>query len=467
MTGAAATPPDRLPPEVRLNAWIGTPATSGLTPKANRWGAREDTMPASQQVLGLGAPADPCDWSSSAVGYGVLLPDNDAPAAVKAVGGDAPEAVRELLAARPGTVVLRWKPSLGTRFLRRYGTDSSVQDPVVGLSEFGTGSGCLPRYVLIVGGPDEIPWVVQYALETRHAVGRLPLAGDALANYISAMLAGWPVGDVDVRAPLVWTVSIPGDITSLMRAAITDPLIANLTDDRLPRLRCLNDDSATAAGLVAALRATRPALVVTSSHGLATGNTAALRIGLGSPVGADSSTVDVAALLAAMPGGAVWYSQACCSAGSDAISHYEGLLSDGDTLDTMRLVAGLGPTVAPAPLSLLGRPDPIRGFLGHVEPTFDLTLKVDETGQYLGGAIVDALSTNAFAGQPLGYAFADYRSGVGELHSQWAALHDVLAGGDTSVRDALTRLRLTAIDRQSLVLLGDPTVTLPTLPGAP
>ena len=37
------------------------------------------------------------------------------------------------------------------------------------------------------------------------------------------------------------------------------------------------------------------------------------------------------------------------------------------------------------------------------------------------------------------------------------------AARDTSLLELMTRLRLTAVDRQSLVLLGDPTVTLPPL----
>ena len=39
----------------------------------------------------------------------------------------------------------------------------------------------------------------------------------------------------------------------------------------------------------------------------------------------------------------------------------------------------------------------------------------------------------------------------------------LLEKGDTSLLELMTRLRLTAVDRQSLVLLGDPTVTLPPL----
>jgi hypothetical protein len=103
----------------------------------------------------------------------------------------------------------------------------------------------------------------------------------------------------------------------------------------------------------------------------------------------------------------------------------------------------------------------VRAIFGHVEPTFDWTLRVAETGQGLGADLVAGLSTNLFAGQPLGYVLDAYRAGVGVLHSQWADRRRSLENGDTSVRDQLTRLRLSAIDRQSLVLLGDPTVTLP------
>ena len=85
----------------------------------------------------------------------------------------------------------------------------------------------------------------------------------------------------------------------------------------------------------------------------------------------------------------------------------------------------------------------------------------------LGGDLVAALSTNLYAGQPIGHAFSDYRAGVGELHTQWTTAYDQRAAGDATVRPRLTRLRLTAFDRQSLVLLGDPTVTLPSIATAP
>ena len=133
----------------------------------------------------------------------------------------------------------------------------------------------------------------------------------------------------------------------------------------------------------------------------------------------------------------------------------------------MASVAELGSTIAPAAARLLGREKPLRAVVGHVEPTFHWTLRVAETGQGLGHHIASALSTNLFNGQPIGYAFSDYRAGVGELHSQWIQAFDELSAGNIQVRSRLTRLRLTAMDRQSMVLLGDPTVTLPPLAGAP
>jgi hypothetical protein len=362
-------------------------------------------------------------------------------------------------------VLLRWRPGQD-RFLRRYFPDGTAQDPLIGLSRFGVGKGRLPRYIVIIGGPEVIPWSVQYTLCTRHAVGRLPLSGNALGNYVDALLSGWSNGDVDPTAALLWTVDHGGgDITSLMRAVIAGPLATELHDPRLPGFRDLTGADATGSALLTALRSVRPALVATSSHGR-TGpldDAAAMRATLGLPVDANHVTMALPDLTAAMPGGAIWFAQACCSAGGDTPSHYDGLLRPGTTAHAVvTAVAELGATVAPAALTLLGRANPVRAVLGHVEPTFDWTLRVAESGQGLGHTIVAGLSTNLLgARQPLGYSLADYRTEVGELHNQWAEQHGQLAAGDTSVRETLTRLRLTAIDRQSLVLLGDPTATYP------
>jgi hypothetical protein len=93
-------------------------------------------------------------------------------------------------------------------------------------------------------------------------------------------------------------------------------------------------------------------------------------------------------------------------------------------LGTVSAVAALGATVAPAPLTMLSREHPVRGVFGHVEPTFNWTLRIPETGQGqgLGHNIATAMSSNLYHQQPLGLILADYRAGVGELHNQWADL---------------------------------------------
>ncbi len=463
---------ESLPSSIQINAWRGATAGAGLIERANRWGSDDAGLPHSQAALPLGEVVDQRNWKHNDVGYGVLLPDSDLSAAEKASGADAPEPVRELLAARPETVLLRSSVTTGDRFVTRYFADGTSQSPTIGLSGFGTAKGKLPRYILIVATPDVIPWSVQYALETRHAVGRLPLDEEGLGNYIDAMLSGWPDAHIDTGAPLMWTVSIPGDITAEMRAVLANPLEDKFSGEpRLPHFAHLGDNNATAGELLKALTDLRPSLVVTSSHGLTEGDGDVLSNSLGLPVDVAHESVALDALAAAMPGGSIWYAQACCSAGGDSVSNYEGLLAPGSVaLATVEHVAGLGPTVAPAATTLLGRPKPVRAVLGHVEPTFDWTLRVAETGQGLGTHIVSALSDNLIGdGQPLGFAFSDYRAGVGELHTQWVSTQKQLSKAEDvtqrdRIRDTLTRLRLTAIDRQSLVLLGDPTVVYPATP---
>ncbi|GCD99146.1 hypothetical protein [Embleya hyalina] len=166
----------------------------------------------------------------------------------------------------------------------------------------------------------------------------------------------------------------------------------------------------------------------------------------------------------AMPSGCIRYAQACRSAGAAGESFHAGLLPVGSSaFGTVEAVDGLGTMVVPAPLELLGRESPVRAVPGHVEPTFSWTPQVDDTGQGLGGRLVSALSTHLYTGEPLGSALAEYRPYVGELHTRWARLRESSAGGDTSVRETLTRLRVSALDRQSLVLPGDPTAALPAL----
>jgi hypothetical protein len=55
-----------------------------------------------------------------------------------------------------------------------------------------------------------------------------------------------------------------------------------------------------------------------------------------------------------VPDGAIWFAQACCSAGSDSPTNYAGLFESGTLLDqTLTGIAKVGADIAPLPRALL------------------------------------------------------------------------------------------------------------------
>lgn len=462
-------PPDTLPQSVQIDAWAGAPATSPIATDAERWGARPG-LP-TQEPLDFAAPPDPAHWANENIGYGILVPDSDDDIWThqKATGSTLPEPVQRLLRARPGTALLYWKPIHKTGFVRRYyddGLTPDTSDRPIGLTEFGTARDRLPKFVLIAASPEKIPWDVQYSLSLRHAVGRLPFDGDEADAYVTAMLdgTGWASSPPTSSSVAVWAADHGGsDITQLMRAAITTPFIKKCRNT-IASLSTAVGAEATEAGLVATLAA-HPTLLVTSSHGATPLDERELVLHLGLPVAQNHAPVRIDTLLEHLPGGSIWFAQACCSAGSSDRSNYSGLLKANTTARLIvDAVAGLASSVAPAPLALLQRTPPVRAVFGHVEPTFDWTLRDPATKAKFGHSIVDALAGELHSGQPLGLVLENYYDGVGTLVNEWARASDRFGEThDRSILITMTRLRLTAWDRQSLVLLGDPTVTIPAI----
>lgn len=457
-----------LPATITLNAFTGADeATGALTENAERWG----TSAGVPKRIGTLAPraVDPNNWRDPAVGWGVVLPENpDMSAADKAAGVDAPEPIRTLIRERDNAPVLRSVPG-ETETLMRYYPDGTGQRLTIGNSEFGTRAAQMPKFLLIVGPPTAVSWEMQFSLNRRQHVGRLDLPDDALANYVDALLSGWAGMAAEPSTPLVWSTNVDA-ITALMQRLVCDFLTDRMLADPDKELTVTrrSDGAATCATLLTDLAATRPAVVVTSSHGRTgpLGNAAAMRATLGSPVDAEQSTLDIDSLLAAWePAGAVWYSQACCSAGSNDGTSYAGLLqADSTAFKIVDAVARLGAAVAPLPTRLLGAEKPLRAFIGHVEPTFDWTLRDQVNGQPLTMPLVNAVYPNLFGRQPVGRALESHYLGVGELYARYVKARMDVDAGVPGARDRTTYTRLTAADRQGLVILGDPTATIPLLP---
>ncbi|MCD5422692.1 hypothetical protein LRS71_24590 [Rhodococcus pyridinivorans] len=458
-----------LPAGLSCNAFTdGAPVSGALIDRANRWGSKGESL-TRQQTL---APAQfgENDWKCPEVGWGVVLADRqDLSPADKAAGVDAPEPIRRLLAARGNAPVLRYDPELKDEKLARYFPDGSRQDPAIGLSDFGVARGRLPRYLLIVGSPTEVPWRLQFSLNRRHQVGRLDLPPEGLENYVAALLSEWQDAPSRIGHAMVWSTNVDA-ITSAMEATVADFIADAMKNDKDKELTVhrLAGDDATHTALLTGLVESQPGVVVTSSHGK-TGpldDPDAMRRSLGLPVDADHTTLDPKVLLGAWsPAGAVWYAQACCSAGINSGTSFRGLLQE-ETLAfrVVEAVGQLGAAVAPLPTLLLGAPNPLRAFIGHVEPTFDWTLRMPDTGQPLTTGLVNAIYPRLFGRRPVALAFNAHYDGVGELYARLADARRDVDSGVPDARDRATYYRLTAHDRESLVLLGDPTVMVPPLP---
>lgn len=411
---------------------------------------------------------DPADWAHEAIGWGVVLPEKPGlDAGALATAGDAPEPIRELVAHRQGKV-LRYRP--GTTFgdwtLRDY---SGGGDLLNADSPPGRGPKQLPMYLLICASPKDVPWQVQYQLNPVRHVGRLDLDEAGLGNYVEAALHDWAGSAAEYAAPVVWSVDHGGgDITSLMSKVIAEELFAKLaTDSDMPGARHLA--AGTGNTLAQALRQQHPALVVTTSHGL-TGpldDPDAMRQTLGLLVDQNHTPVTPSSLIASwQPDGAIWFAQACCSVGSDQPSQYDKLFAANSILGSILAgVATVGAATSPLPRALLGNEKPLRAFIGHVEPTFDWTLSFPPNQQQLTASLIAALYDELCLGKPVGLAMSRYYRAVGALllgHTQAMKSYAVTSGKPaTTALDLALYTKITALDRASTVILGDPTAAIP------
>jgi hypothetical protein len=463
------------PTRLQVNAFAGEGLAnaSDLDDSLFRWAAR----PQDKKAASLLKPedvADESDWTDPRVGWGLVLPDN--PKLKKrelARADDAPEPLRRLMEARPEAPVLRFRRETWTTHLRRHYPRGGAQDLALVGSERGVGEGRLPLYLLLCGTPEEIPWRFQYLLNQTSAVGRLALDDDALDRYVRHLIDDWSKAASDVRAAVVWTADHGGDdISHLMRTVIAEPVFAKYAGDgdlkAASVLVASDGDGAIATGerLIEALTQKRPAVVVTTSHGM-TGpldDHEALVANLGLLVDEKFRALDLKALLAGwQPDGAIWYAHACCSAGSDAQTAFTGVVPEGSEVAAILSgVAAAGDRIAPLPTALLSAGKPARAFVGHVEPTFDWTISDPRTGQPLTVGIRDALYGGLYRSWPVGHALRGFYKGVGELFGARDLAYEEFNHGKDTLGAALLS-QLAALDRRSLVVLGDPTVRLPAL----
>lgn len=460
------------PSELRVNAYDGAGSPVATLTNA-RFGFKQRAVGPSW-FMAPEEPADERDWRHPDVGWGLVLPDrDDLPPAAKARGEDLPDCLRALVADRGGAPILRSRPDLQVSFLRRYYEDGTAQDLSAQAPNPGVAPGRIPQYLLIWASPAQVPWALQYVLNMSNFVGRLDLTGEPLENYVSALLSGFAHQPPDPKAPVLWSVDHGHpDITWLMARGLGAKLKERMTadPDLKDGLRWFGDGGAQIGELAAALSARRPGLVVTTSHGMTgpLGEPEVMRAQLGGLVDDDCKVLTAAELGSWDAYGAIWYAHACCSAGSDTETRYAQLLPAEDPVGRMlaAAAAAAGAMVSPLPQTLLGAPRPLAAFLGHVEPTFDWTLRDPRNGQLLTQMLQRALYNDLYRtgpATPIGLAVARVFRESGAYYAAWRESQiDVNAGIGSAQNWALYN-QLVAMDRQTLVIIGDPTVGLPRL----
>jgi hypothetical protein len=120
---------------------------------------------------------------------------------------------------------------------------------------------------------------------------------------------------------------------------------------------------------------------------------------------------------------------------------------------------------AELPRALLGAARPARAFIGHVEPTFDWTLRRADSGLVTTSAVVEAFYDELFQvpPPPVGFALRTYFGQAATLRALWSSEVQAVRRRE-SARSASLLAGLAGIDRQCTVLLGDPAVVPAALP---
>lgn len=129
----------------------------------------------------------------------------------------------------------------------------------------------VPGYVLIVGGPDRVPFGFQSLLDTVASVGRLDFDKvEDLAAYAGKLLRleAAPAPVVEREALFFATDAGPEDPTFFSRKYMAEPLAAHVRQQHKVKTTEIVGDDATKAKLLAALRQSKAGLVYTASHGL-------------------------------------------------------------------------------------------------------------------------------------------------------------------------------------------------------
>ncbi len=342
----------------------------------------------------------------------------------------------------------------------------------------------VPYYLLLIGGPDVIPFEFQYQLDVQYAVGRLDFGSnlEAYANYARNVVAAETEGFTHSQRALFFGVNNPDDeATELSTHYLVNPLhkrLTGLTRGSDWQLLNIAPEFATKANLSRILTLTPPpAVLFTASHGVELGPDHDAQQTLqgallcqdweGTPgplaptcyfsAGDVTPAYDLRGMIA--------FLFACYSAGTPRRDEFgqRSFRNEG------RVIAP-EPFVAALPRAMLALKD--RGALavvGHVERAWNMSFMAELESRPEGMKVRRREHVDVFAcaferllnGYPVGAAMDFFNVRYAAVATELASLYHRVA--DAPLRADIYRLAelwTTTYDARGYIVLGDPAVRL-------
>jgi hypothetical protein len=329
-----------------------------------------------------------------------------------------------------------------------------------------------PHFVLIVGGPEQVPFRFQSLLNCAAAVGRVEFDSlEELEAYVKKVLAlERRKKPATARQAVVFAPDGgPDDATYFSHRYMAIPLLKTIQAQRQFTATPLLGDDATKDALLKALRGGKPALVYTASHGLAAMQAdpeeqrrlqgAICCQGSGSgPAMEWLLTADDIPLEEPFLEGGVFFQFACFGYGTPARSDFAHWLGKPEVSAPSDFVAAL-------PKRLLAHPRGPVAFIGHVDTAWLHGFRdpsASEIRERLDPRLAPFVHavTQLLQAQPVGIALADMSKRYNWKNAELTDLFDRAEAGEiTWDAPRLSRLVddfIVRTDAQNYMIFGDP-----------
>lgn len=358
------------------------------------------------------------------------------------------------------------------KYLARLGAGPGPADPIK-----------VPYYLLIVAGPDELPYSVQFQLDVQYAVGRIHFdTVAAFADYARSVVAAETGGLQLSRELAMFGVANSDDPATRLSAEnlvapLADLLVPSLTDWKITRYEGAHATKANLARLLGG--DATPALLFTASHGAGFDRgDARQRTHQGAllcqdwpgpvewrkPLTPDFYYAGDDVQATARPHGLIMFNFACYGAGTPLYNDY-GQRSGAKEREQI----ADHPFLAALPQRLLSHPTGgALATIGHVERAWGTSFAWRGTGKKSGSsaqlAVFESAMRELMTGAPVGAALECFNERYAELASDLSVELEEISFNRAYNALELTDMWTANNDARSYTIIGDPAVRLPLAP---